>query len=438
MRVVRPVVALVALVGALAVPAAASDGAQPRVLAVEFANDVNPVTADYVTNAIKRANDDKYDAVAILLDTPGGLASAMDDIKKAELASRVPVVVYVSPAGARAASAGVWISYASDLLAMAPDTNIGSSTPISVGGGNIPKDLRRKVINDAAASLRSLAQSHHRNVQWGDRAVRVASNLSAEEALQQHVIDFIAPSLPALLDRIDGYRTPYKGIVMHTAGADITTIHMSLWDRVLDTLIDPNIITILLSLGVLAITVELFHPGLIFPAAFGVVSLVLGFFGLQVLPFSWAGVVLLAAAFVFWVLELFLPTHGALAAAGATSFVFGALLLFRPAGSEYRTSLWVALGFAALLAAAFGFAFSKALAARRSVPKTGLDELVGEIGVVRQPLAPEGYVFVHGEMWRARAADGEEVPAGAHVKVNGLSEGLVLEVSRVEEPAVVA
>lgn len=438
MRVLRAAAALAALAGALLLSASAAGAPAHRVLAVDFASDVNPVTADYVTGAIDRAVRERYDAVVILLDTPGGLSTAMKQIYQKELTAPIPVIVYVSPPGARAASAGVWIAQAADVLAMAPQTNIGSSTPISATGGNIPSDLRRKVVNDAAASLRGLAAAHGRNAEWADAAVRKASNLTATEALARNVIDAVAPSLPALLDRIDGQTTRGdKHLVLHTAGAAVTEVHMSLWDRVLDTLIDPNIITILLSLGVLAITVEIFHPGLIFPAAFGVIALVMAFFGLQVLPFSWAGIVLMAAAFVFFVLELFLPSHGALTAAGAVSFVFGALLLFRPAGEAYTTSLWVALGFAALLAGAFGFAFAKALAARRRPPATGAEELVGSLGVVREPLAPEGYVLVHGELWRARTVSGEELPAGASVKVERLADGLLLEVTSAETPTAV-
>jgi membrane-bound serine protease (ClpP class) len=438
-RFLRAFLALGAALGvwALLAGGAAAQGA-PRVLAVEFANDVNPVTASFVEDAIDRANRDGYSAVVIVLDTPGGLADSMRKIYQKELASTIPVVVYVSPDGARAASAGVWIGEAADVLAMAPQTNIGSSTPISVGGTDIQKDLRRKVVNDAAASLRSLTAAHGRNVGWADRAVRQASNLTASEALAQNVIDFVAPSLPALLDRIDGYTTTPKGLVLHTAGAEITTVRMSTWDRILDTLIDPNIITLLLSLGVLAITVEIFHPGLIFPAAFGSISLIVGLFGLQVLPFSWAGILLMLVSFGFFVAELFVASHGALTAAGVVSFVFGALMLFNPAGSAYQVSLPVALAIAGVFSVLIGFVLAKALAARRARPRTGLDELIGEVGVVRETLDPEGLVFVHGEIWRARASAAEPVPAGSAVRVEGLSEGLVLEVSNAEEPAVVA
>jgi membrane-bound serine protease (ClpP class) len=276
-----------------------------RVLAVEFDNDVNPVTADFVIDGIERANDENYDAVVILLDTHGGLASSMEDIYKKELErTDVPVIVYVSPEGAKAASAGVWIGQAADILAMAPQTNIGSSTPVSVGGEDIQEDLRRKVVNDAAASLREITREHGRNDRWADRAVRRASNLGAKEALKQNVIDVVAPTLRALLDQIDGRRTVPKGLVLNTAGAQIETVEMSFWQRILDTIIDPNLILILMSVGVLGITVELFNPGLIFPGTVGAISLIVGLFGLQVLPISWAGLLLMLLAAAFFTAEL--------------------------------------------------------------------------------------------------------------------------------------
>jgi membrane-bound serine protease (ClpP class) len=420
-------------VASLAGSAEAQTQGPPRVLAVEFANDVNPVSADYLTEQIDRASKEGYSAVVILLDTPGGLAESMRDIVEKELASGIPVVVYVSPDGARAASAGVWIGQAADVLAMAPQTNIGSSTPISVQGGDIPRDLRRKVVNDAAASLRGLAEEHGRNGDWAERAVREASNLTARQALEQNVIDVIAPDLPWLLDEIDGRRTVPKGFVLDTAGADVTRVEMSLWQRILDTVIDPNIIVLLMSLGVLAITVELFNPGLIFPAAFGAISLIVGLFGLQVLPFSWAGILLLIVAFGFFIAEAFVVSHGALAFAGAVAFVFGALMLFDPAGDAYQVSLPVAIAIGCVLAAFAGFAVAKAIAARRRPPATGSEELVGAIGVVRRALDPEGLVFVHGELWRARAVGPERIPEGAPVRVERLRDGLVLEVAPAKE-----
>lgn len=424
-RVLR--VLLVAFAVAAVVPSAYA-GTPPRVLAVEFDNDVNPVTADYVIDQIERANDQHYDAVVILLDTPGGLSDSMKDIYEAELASDIPVIVYVYPEGARAASAGVWIGQAGDILAMAPQTNIGSSTPISVGGEDIQEDLRRKVVNDAAASLRALAREHGRNVEWADAAVRRASNLNAREALEMNVIDVIAPNLPALLNKIDGRETTPKGLVLNTAGAQVENVEMSLWKRILDTLIDPNLIVILLSVGVLGITIELWNPGLILPGTVGAISLVIALFGLQVLPISWAGILLMLLAAGFFIAETFVVSHGALTLAGAVAFVIGSLMLFDPAGDEYQVSLPVALTVAATMALLAGFAAVKIVQVRRAPVVTGDSELIGQVGVVRQALDPEGFVFVHGELWRARTS-GEPVPPGEEVRVEGLDDGLTLTVS---------
>jgi membrane-bound serine protease (ClpP class) len=416
---------------------ASAASSRHRVLAVKFENDVNPVTQDYVSSEIRRANREHYDAVVILLDTPGGLGSSMERIVKDELASKVPVIVYVWPEGGRAASAGVWIGQAADILAMAPQTNIGSSTPINVGGGDIGKDLRRKVVNDAAASLRELAREHGRNVQWADAAVRKASNLGATEALQQHVIDLMAPSLPALLAKVDGRKTKPKGLVLHTAGAEIDRVDMSLWKKILDTLIDPNLIVIFMSIGTLGLIVELWNPGLIFPGTVGAISLILGLFGLQVLPISAAGVLLMLLAFAFFAAEAFVPTHGAITVAGAVCFVVGALLLFEPAGDTYKVSLPAVLAIAGTLAALMGFVAFKIVQVRKAPVVTGSSELLGYVGVVREALDPEGIVFVRGELWRGRT-DGELLEPGTPVRIERIADDLTLEVERAEKPAAVA
>jgi len=402
--------------------------ATPRVLAIEFENDVNPVTADYVVDQIHRANSEHYSAAVILLDTPGGLSDAMKDIYQAELASKIPVIVYVSPEGARAASAGVWIGQAADILAMAPQTNIGSSTPISVGGEDIQRDLRRKVVNDAAASLRTLAREHGRNAKWADAAVRRASNLGAREALRLNVIDVVSPTLPALLNTIDGRKTTPKGLVLDTAGAQVKTVEMSLWKRALDLLVDPNIIALMLSVGLLGIIVELWNPGLIFPGTVGAISLIVGLFGLQVLPISVAGLLLMLLAAAFFAAELFLPTHGALTIAGGVCFFIGALMLFDPAGDAYQVSTTVALAIAGTLMALMGFVAFKIVQVRRAPIVTGSSELIGQVGIVRQPLDPVGLVFVHGELWRAQTA-GEPLPPGQPVRVEGIDDGLTLTVA---------
>ena len=422
---------------ALLIPAAAVGQERPRVLAAEFENDINPVTQDYLIGAIERGEEEGYDAVVILLDTPGGLDSSMREIIEAELAAEVPVVVYVAPPGSRSASAGVFITLAADVAAMAPQTNIGSSTPIAVGGGEIPEDLRKKVVNDAAAYIREIAEEHGRNGDWAERAVRQASNIGAQEALEIGVVDVMAPDLPTLLEEIDGMRTEPKGLVLETAGAEVDRIQMSLWKRILDTIVDPNIIVLLMSLGVLGITVEIFNPGLIFPGTIGAISLIVGLFGLQVLPVSWAGLLLLLLAAGFFVAEAFVTSHGALALAGAASFVVGALMLFDPAGPDYQVSLSVALAVGGAMALITMLVVVKIVQARRRPAQTGQEELVGELGIVRSALQPSGLVFVHGEIWRAHTG-GDPIPAGATIRVEAIEDGLVLVVRPVDELATVS
>ena len=417
--------AAAALVATAFVAAAAAATTQPRVLVIEFDNDVNPVTADYVVGELERANEGGYDAVVIELDTPGGLAEAMRDVYQAELASKIPVLVYVAPDGAQAASAGVWIGQAADVLAMAPQTNLGSSTPVASGGGEIPSDLKRKVVNDAAKSLRALAEEHGRNGDWAEAAVRKADNLTAREALRMNVVDVIAPTLPALLERVDGTRTRPKGLVIDTAGARVERVEMSLWKRILDTIIDPNIIALMLSIGVLGIVVELWNPGLIFPGTVGGISLIIGLFGLQVLPISWAGLLLMALAAAFFVAELFIVSHGALALAGTVTFTFGALMLFDPAGEAYQVSIPVAVTIAATLGAFMLFALAKIVQIRRKPVGVGLHSMIGAHAVVRR----NGYVLAHGELWRAEAVDDEDLQPGDEVVVESV-HGLLLRVRR--------
>ena len=434
MRAVRAlflaVATITAAVLAFAISTAGAADAAPRVLVIEFENDVNPVTAQWAVDQLERAQEERYDAVVIELDTPGGLADAMRDIYKEELASTIPVIVYVSPAGARAASAGVWLGQAADILAMAPQTNLGSSTPVSSGGGEIPSDLRRKVINDAAASLRELAEEHDRNGDWAERAVRVGDNIGAREALREDVIDVIAPTLPQLLEDIDGRRTVPKELVLDTAGAQIERVEMGLWKRILDIVIDPNIITLMLSIGLLGIVVELWNPGLVFPGTVGGISLIVGLYGLQVLPVSAAGILLMLLALGFWVAELFVVSHGALALAGAVTFVFGALMLFDPAGPAYQVSLEVALAVAGTVAAFMALAVTKLVQIRRKPVEVGVHSLVGTAGVVRG----DEFVFANGELWRARGLRDAGLRPGDPVVIESVDDKLVVEVRPAEEP----
>ena len=305
-------------------------------------------------------------------------------IVKSFLASKVPVVVYVSPSGSSADSAGAVIGQAADVLAMAPQTNIGSSTPITTNGADFSKDLRRKIVNDAAAYISELAREHGRNAPAAEAMVRDAANFGAREAAAKNIVDVVSPSLPALLREIDGTVTKPKGLTLHTADASVDTVHMSFWQRALDTLIDPNIIALMLSLGVVGILVELWNPGLVLPGTVGAISLLVGLYGLQVLPVSAAGVLMLLLSLGLFVTDALVTSHGALTLAGAVTFVIGALMLFDPAGPAYQVSVWTALAIAGTLVLLLGVALSRIMKARRNPVEVGVGLLVGEQAEVRR------------------------------------------------------
>jgi membrane-bound serine protease (ClpP class) len=413
-----------ALAAGFLVAASPAAAASRHVLVAEFHADVNPVTRDFLVSAIHRGERDGDAAVVIEMDTPGGLGSSMRSIVKAILAAKVPVIVYVSPSGSSADSAGAVIGEAADVLALAPQTNIGSSTPITTNGQDFSKDLRRKIVNDAAAYIGELAREHGRNQALAARMVRKASNYGARDALRVDVIDAIAPTLPQLLKQVDGRRTQPKGFVLHTAGATIERVEMTFFQRARNLLIDPNLIELMLSLGLIGILVELWHPGLIFPGTVGAISLILGLYGLQVLPVSVAGAALLALSFAFFAAEPFVMSHGALAVGGGVLFVIGSLILFDPAGPLFHVSLVVVLAIAGTLTALLGFALSRVVRARRLPVAVGASHLVGEEGIVRQG----GFVLVAGELWRAHSNDGSPLQQGETVVVERLEDDLELVV----------
>ncbi|MCI0635495.1 MAG: nodulation protein NfeD [Actinobacteria bacterium] len=415
----------------LLVPAVAmgqeGQGGDSQVLAVHLDNDINPVTQDYVEGAVERAENEGFVAVVLVLDTPGGLSSSMRGIVKRFLAATVPVIVYVSPPGSSADSAGAVIAMSADVAAMAPQTNIGSSTPVSLEGEDISEDLRRKVVNDAAAYTAELAREHDRNVRAARLMVTEAANYGAREALRIGLVDVISPTLPALLNEVDGMTTVPKGFTLNTAGATIEDVEMSFWQRARDLLVDPNLIAIMLSIGLIGIVVELWNPGLVFPGTVGAISLILGLYGLQVLPVSLAGLLLMVLAAAFFVAEAFVPTHGALSVAGGIMFVLGSLILFDPAGDAYQVSLPVALGIAGTLTLLLGIALSRVVRVARRPPEVGVHGLVGVEGVVRG----EGLVAVMGELWRARADDEAPLVPGEHVRVVQIDEDLRLVVGSI-------
>jgi len=424
---VKPVRAIATLLGSIAValsvyafvgvaPAAA---ATPRVLAIRFGPDleVNPVTQDYVDHELSVA-EKHYDAAVIELDTPGGLSSSLRSIYQKELSLKIPVIVYVTPNGARAASAGVWIAEAADVLALSPISNIGSSTPIDSSGNNIASDLRRKVINDAAVSLRSLAAAHKRNTTWPVLAVTKASNLTAQQALHMHVIDTIAPSLPALLRSLDGYHTkdPQRPFTLHLSGAQIVTVSPGFFTRLLNTLIDPNIISILFLVGIVGLIFEVLHPGVVLPGALGATSLVIAVFGFSVLPISWAGLALIVLGMALLLIDLHATTHGVLTIGGLIPLGIGLSILFNNAPAPYHVNTWLVVGIGLAIAGFWSFTTSKGIAARRRPVMTGPQAIVGAEGEVRGG----GLVLVKGELWRARTSDGSPLLPGEHVEVEAL------------------
>jgi len=415
------------LAAALAIPAIAlgASSSKPRVLAIHFELEVNPVTSSYLDHQLDRAQKDGYTAAVIILDTPGGLSESMRTIVKNELRSKIPVIVYVSPPGARAASAGVWIGMAADELAMAPTTNIGSSTPINGNGTNLDSDLRRKVLNDAAASLRGLAKFHGRNQLWADLAVRKGSNLSADEALRRNVVDDLAPNLPALLKKIDGRKTIGKDFVLHTAGAQIVEAHPGFFTRLLNALIDPNLIPLLFLAGIAGIGFEIFHPGVVLPGALGAVSLLTALFGFAVLPISWTGLALLLLGAALLVADAHVVSHGTLTVSGLISLVVGSLMLFHNAPAPYdQVNAPLLVVFALVLGSVWVFALTKAVQVRRSPLAAGPETMVGEVGEARR----DDMVFVHGELWRARPRSGGTLRPGQRIRVASVGPELVLEV----------
>jgi membrane-bound serine protease (ClpP class) len=423
----RALLAALGLTLVLSAGAAASTSGK-RVLAIRFGPDleVNPVTQDYLTHQLSKAASNHYDAAVILLDTPGGLEASMKTIYTAELSAKLPVIVYVSPDGARAASAGVWIAQAADVLAMAPTTNIGSSTPIDLSGNNISSDLRRKVINDSVASLTALAATHKRNAWWPTLAVRRASNLTAQQALHAGVIDVIAPSLPALLVKLDGYKTKdvQRPYVLHLAGAHIDTAKPGFLTRLLNAVIDPNIIGLLFLAGIVGIGFEIFHPGIVLPGALGAVSLLLALFGFSVLPVSWAGIALILLGIFLLVVDAHVVTHGALTVAGLTSLVVGLIMLFHNVSSPHQLSIPFIVALTAAIGGFWAFALSRAIAVRRRPPAVGPTDIIGEHGRVERG----GLVFVRGEHWRVHSD--EPLREGDEVEVEGIESGLVLDVRR--------
>ncbi len=397
---------------------------------IELSGTVDPATAGWIDTAVDDAREDGVDLLLVTIDTPGGLDSSMRDMVKALTGAPMPVVTFVYPNGARAASAGLFVLQAGDVAAMAPETNVGSATPISLGGGDGDDEvLGRKIRNDAAAYVRALAEARGRNADLAERMVRDAANVTATRALRERLIDAVASDQRTLLRRLDGFRVKGpKARTLETTGMQLERRDMPLIYEARQLLVNPTISFLLLMGGLLGILIEIFSPGLVGPGLFGAIALLLGLYGTAQLPVAVTGVLLLLLALGLLVAETQTPTAGALGAAGIAALIAGGLLLYDTDSEQVAVSPPVVVAVGALLGSFTLFAASRALALRRAPPHGGPEDLVGRSATVRSPLEPQGHVYVEGALWRARVVDGAPAPAvGERVVVDAV-DGLTLHV----------
>ena len=396
---------------------------------VKVADAISPGTAEFIKNSIEKAETEEAACIIIELDTPGGLAESMRLIIQDILGSQVPVVVYVSPAGARAASAGVMITMAADIAAMAPSTNIGAAHPVGAGGKDISGKMSEKVINDMVAHAQSVAEERGRNKEWVEQAIRESVSVTETEALKENIIDLIAKDTDDLIQQLKGRKIKGKGVITLDK-AEKVMVKPSLRTKILKTISNPNIAYILLMIGFAGLYFELSHPGAIFPGVIGGIALVLAFFALQTLPVNYAGILLIILAIIFFIMEMKISSYGLLSVAGIVSLLLGSLMMFKDTGPDMRLSLKVLLPTIILISGFFVFVAGLVFRAQMAKPRTGTKGLVGEIGMVKKALTPEGKVFVHGELWNAKAE--KAIDEGAKVRVVNVVN-LILEVEPLDE-----
>jgi membrane-bound serine protease (ClpP class) len=418
-----------ALAGLALALALLTDAGAETVTSLEIDGVISPITVRLVSTAIERARADGAVALVILLDTPGGLERSMRSIVRDMLNSPVPVIVYVSPTGARAASAGAFLTIAGHVAAMAPATNIGAAHPVAAGG-SMDKEMSRKAENDAAAFIRSVARERGRNQDWAEKAVRSSVSATEQEALKLGIIDAVAESVPELLTKIDGrqVKTPRGTVTLHTRGATVQPFAVGWRDRFLALISDPNIAYILLMLGMLGLFFELANPGVILPGVIGGISLILAFFAFQSLPINWAGLLLILFGIVLLIAEIKVVSHGVLTIGGVIAILLGSMMLVNTPEFPFRVAWTVIIPVVAVTAGIFTFAVSAGVKAQMSRPTTGVAGLFEETGVAQTPIDPEGQVMVRGELWTA-VATGATIATGERVRVVGI-EGLRLRVER--------
>jgi len=413
----------------LATMAATPSWAARPVSVIDIDGAITPITVRLLAAAIERAQAEGSQALVVQLNTPGGLERSMRSMVQSILNSEIPIIVYVAPTGARAASAGVFLTMAAHVAAMAPATNMGAAHPVAVGG-QMDKDMLKKVENDAAAFARTLATERGRNAEWMEKAVRSSVSVTEREALKLKVIDLIADSLPDLLEKIDGrvVKTKRGAVTVETKGAPVKVIDIRFRDRFLALITDPNIAYILMMVGMLGIFFELSNPGVVLPGVIGGISLILAFFAFQSLPINWAGLLLILFGVALLIAEIKIASHGVLTIGGVVSMVLGSFMLYEAPEAGFRVSWTVILPTVGASAGLVVWAVSAGLRAMMRPPTTGAAGMIGQHAVVRAALDPEGQVQLDGELWRAVAEDAP-VPAGETVRVTGV-DGLTLRVSR--------
>jgi membrane-bound serine protease (ClpP class) len=393
---------------------------------------INPATADFIHQSIKRATDDSAECLIIRLNTPGGLLKSTRVIVSDLLTARIPVIVYVSPAGGQAASAGAFITLAAHIAAMAPGTNIGAAHPVGMQGAEKDSISNEKATNDAAAFIRTISEKRNRNVRWAEDAVRKSISITETEALKDTVIEYIAPSVQELLLAIDGRTVVVEGgpRILRTAGADVEEFEMDWKHKILDVLSDPNIAYIFFLLGLYGLLFELYNPGSIFPGVVGAISIIIAFYSLHTLPVNYAGLALIIVGVILFLLEIKITSYGLLTIGGLVALSLGSIMLIDSESSlEFVSISWSVILPAIIFTALFFlFAVGMGIRAQRLKPTTGSEGLVGEVGHAFTALTPDGQVRLHGEIWNATAETGT-IPAGATVSVVRL-EGLRVTVKR--------
>lgn len=423
----RSILILGALVFSFAPPSIAQEN---QVMVITVNDIIAPGIAEYITKSIEQANKERAQCLVIQIDTPGGLDLSMRDIIKEIMSSEVPIVVYVGPSGARAASAGALITLSADIAAMAPGSNIGAAHPVAMGG-KMDRTMTEKVVNDAVAYIKSIAEKRGRNPKVAERMVTESISITESEALKLKIIDLVAKDLTDLLEKIDGRKVerPRGSIKLATKGAKINHFEMGFRQRLLAILSNPNIAYILMMIGLVGLYFELAHPGVIFPGVIGAISLILAFFAFRTLPVNYAGVLLILLGVILFIAEIKIASYGLLSVGGVICLALGSIMLFEAPVPYLRASLAVIIPTVLVTAGFFIIAMTLALKAQMAKPATGSEGMIGEVGAAQTRIDPEGKVFVHGEYWNAYA----DHPIEAEEKIRVLkAERLILKVEKLK------